>query len=129
MGLNLEIIPELLAISRLAPDADLPQWATKGSFHSVTQTREELSIVCEEGFVPSEIQAERGWRGFKIQGPLDFALTGILLRIAKPLAKAGIGLFAISTFDTDYVLVKEEKFSMARQALANDGHSIGMGQT
>lgn len=117
-------MPELLAVCRLAPGAELPPWSQRGTFRSITCTSEELSIVCEESFVPEGLQAERGWRGFKISGPLDFALTGILLTIAEPLGKAGISLFAISTFDTDYVLVKAGNLAKARTALEEAGCHI-----
>jgi len=124
MGLKLRVIPDLLAVSRLGPEAGLPEWATAGSFRSVSWTPDELSIVCAESLVPQDVRSERGWRGFMVEGPLDFGLTGILLAIAEPLARAGISIFAISTFDTDYVLVKDASFPDARRVLAECGHSI-----
>jgi hypothetical protein len=122
--LNLQVIPDLLAVSRLAAGAELPPWAMSGPFRSVSWTPDELSIVCEESLVPQDVRSERGWRGFMVEGPLDFGLTGILLKIAEPLAKAGISIFAISTFDTDYVLVKEASFPDARKVLTECGHFI-----
>jgi uncharacterized protein len=124
MALALQVLPETLAICRLAPNSVLPGWAMAGSFRSISWTDEELSVVCAEALVPQGIRAERGWLGFKIEGPLDFALIGVLLMIAEPLAKAGISLFAISTFDTDYVLVQSERFSEARKVLTESGHCI-----
>jgi uncharacterized protein len=124
MGLTLQVLPDFFAVCRLAPDAELPGWAIKGTFRSVSWTKEELSIVCEDLLVPREIRAERGWRAFRIQGPLDFALVGVLLQLAEPLAKAGISIYAISTFDTDYVLVKSDRFSDACEALTKYGHRI-----
>lgn len=124
MRLKLRILPELLAICRLAPGSGLPEWAMSGSFRSACWTPDELSIVCEESLVPGEVRSERGWRGFMVEGPFDFGLTGILLRIAEPLARAGISIFAISTFDTDYFLVKDTSFSDATRALTECGHLI-----
>jgi uncharacterized protein len=124
MKLKLRALPGLLAISRLEPDASLPEWALSSSFRSVSWTPDETSIVCEESSVPLEVRSERGWRGFVVEGPLDFGLTGVLLNIAEPLARAGISIFAISTFDTDYFLVKDASFSDASRALTECGHSI-----
>lgn len=98
-------------------------WAT-GSFVSITRTRDELSIVCNERDVPSGVKADRGWRALKIEGPLDLALTGVLASIAVPLAEAQINLFAISTFDTDYVLVKADRVAEAIGVLRNAGHYL-----
>ena len=124
MGLILKVMPECFAVCRLSPDAVLPRWAMSGTFRSVSWTPDETSIVCEESAVPEEVKSERGWRCFMVEGPLDFSLTGILLMIATPLAKARISIFAISTFDTDYVLVKDASFLEAKRVLAASGHSI-----
>lgn len=122
--LTLSILPGPLAICRLAPAEPIPAWALLGGFFSVTRTADELSIVCPQERVPPQVQAERGWRALKVTGPLDFALTGILAGLSGVLAGAGISLFAISTYDTDYVLVKIEKLEGARAALANAGYII-----
>lgn len=122
--MKLKVMAGRLAVCRLAPGSELPAWAMGGTFRSVCWTQDELSIVCEESSVPDGIQSERGWRGLKVEGPLDFALTGILLMIAEPLAQAGISIFAISTFDTDYVLVRNESFAEAQRVLAERGHLI-----
>ena len=124
MSLRLSVLPQALAVSRLAPDAAFPSWGGKGAFRAACWTDEELSLVCDEQAVPTEEKAERGWRALKVAGPLDFALTGILLRIAEPLAQAGVSLFAVSTFDTDYVLVKQEALSNAIRALTGAGHTV-----
>lgn len=124
MNLQLRILPEHLAVCRLAPNAEVPSWAASGQVRSLTWTPRELSIVCLADVVPTTIQAERGWRGLEVAGPLDFSLTGILLAIAKPLAEASISLFALSTFDTDYVLVRDEDLNAAIQALSAAGHRI-----
>jgi uncharacterized protein len=124
MRLTLKTMPGRLAVSRLAPHSDLPAWAASGTFRSISWTPEELSIVCEESSVPPGVRSERGWRGLMVAGPLDFALTGVLLTIAEPLAQAGISIFAISTFDTDYVLVKDEHFLEAKKILSDGGNVV-----
>jgi len=123
--MNLSLSQERLAVVRLEAEADIPAWATeKGGFSSITRTPQELSLVCDEKRVPEGVKLEAGWRVFRVDGPLDFALTGILASIAAPLAQAGVSIFAISTFDTDYVLVKHEKVQQAAAALRAAGHAV-----
>jgi hypothetical protein len=93
-------------------------------FFSITGTPDELSLVCPAASVPTDIQADRGWRCFKLHGPFEFSLTGILNSITIPLAEAGVGIFAISTYDTDYVLVKEHDVQRAITVLTEAGHTI-----
>ena len=124
MGLALTTIPETLTICRLAPDADVPSWAMAGPFCSTTITPDELSIVVEKECVPAGIRAEGTWRALKIAGPIPLSAVGILASVAEPLARARINLFAISTFDTDYVLVASDRLEDARLALANAGHVV-----
>ena len=95
-----------------------------GDFQSVTRTSRELSIICDAKEVPEEVQAERGWRCLRVAGTLEFHLTGILASLASPLAEAGISIFALSTFDTDYLLVKEDALEPALQTLEVEGHDI-----
>jgi hypothetical protein len=123
-ALTLSLLPDTLAVCRLAPDADVPAWAWTGEPASVTRTRDELSIVCRADAVPGDVCAEGGWRCLKVQGPLDFALTGILAALTAPLAAAGIALFAISTYDTDYLLVKAEMLDRAAEVLRGAGHRV-----
>lgn len=119
--LTLSLLPETLAVARLPAGAALPGWVDwSDPFVAVSRTRDELSVVCPEARVPAEAQAERGWRGFKVEGPLDFALTGILARLAAPLAEAGISIFAISTFDTDYLLVRAHDLAAAMAVLQRE---------
>lgn len=119
--LTLSLLPESLAVARLPAGAALPGWVDwSDPFVTVSRTRDELSVVCPEARVPAEAQAERGWRGFKVEGPLDFALTGILARLAAPLAEAGISIFAISTFDTDYLLVRAGDLAAATSVLQRE---------
>lgn len=111
------------AVCRLDPDAPVPAWAC-GGFVSVTRTAEELSVVCEEADVPPDVHCERGWRCMKLAGPLDFALVGVLQSLLAPLADAGVSVFAVSTYDTDYVLVREEDLDCALAALRGAGWNI-----
>ena len=121
---RLTILPETLAVCRLGADDALPPWLPARGFVSVTRTADELSVVCVEDAVPEGVRAERGWRCLAVAGPLDFGLTGVLASIAAPLADAQISIFAISTFDTDYVLVKAEKLDEAAEALRRAGHVV-----
>ena len=121
---TLSILPDSLAVCRLSPEEDVPDWALMGEFVSITHTGDELSIVCAEDYVPPDVKANRGWRALKVEGPLDLALTGILASLADPLAEAKINLFAISTFDTDYLLVKEYNLARACDVLRQAGHIV-----
>jgi hypothetical protein len=123
-GLSLCILPGRWAVCRLPPDAPLPGLPTRAGFWSVTRTGKELSIVLPEEAVAAGWQAEAGWRCLKVLGPLDFDLTGVLASLAAPLAEAKVPIFAISTYDTDYVLVKERHLERARQALLANGHRV-----
>ena len=121
--LNLILLKGRFAICRLLPDETAPEWASSGGgFYSVTRTGAELSIVCAENAVPPGVKCERAWRIFEIEGPFDFAATGILVSAARPLAEAGVPIFAISTFDTDYVLVKQVENAV--RALESAGHRV-----
>jgi uncharacterized protein len=126
--MRLEVLRGEFAIVRLDASAAVPPWVEPGAFSSITRTREELSIVCESSRVPAGVHidndAERGWRCMKVEGPLDFSLTGVLASLAEPLARAGIPIFAISTFDTDYVLVKAAALDGAIVALESAGHTV-----
>lgn len=124
MGLVLSTIPETLTICRLEPDAALPAWATAASFWSATRTQDELSLVVTKESVLAGVRAEGTWRALKIAGPIPLSAIGILASVAEPLARAGINLFAISTFDTDYVLVLADRLEDARLALSAAGHTV-----
>jgi uncharacterized protein len=112
------------AICRLSADAPVPDWSWGRGFSSVTRTDDELSIVCAADRVPPEVKAERSWICFKLEGPFAFSQVGILHSIIEPLAKGGVPVFAVSTFDTDYVLVKEEFASRAQALLSDAGHRM-----
>ncbi len=127
-SLELTILPDRLAVCRLDPAVETPSWASGGGdFRAVTRTRTELSIVCADAAVPAGINANRGWRAIAVAGTLDFSLTGILASLAAPLAAAEISIFALSTWDTDYVLVKEDTLERAVTALAASGHRFAGG--
>lgn len=122
--LELSLLPERFAISRLAVDSPIPGWATQGSFFSVTRTGDELSIVTELSRVPAKVKSQSGWRILKVHGPFVLSEIGVLAALAAPLAEARISLFAISTFDTDYLLIASETLSAAIAALERAGHII-----
>lgn len=122
--LTITVHPELYAICRLEPEMEVPAWAAGKTFFTISRTDTELSIVCEEQGVPPEIHAERKRRLLQVEGTLAFSLTGILAAIALPLAEAAISIFAVSTYDTDYVLVSDNDFENAVAVLERAGHAI-----
>jgi uncharacterized protein len=130
--LTLTVLPARYVICRFPADAPVPDWAMRGGFSSVTRTAEELSITCEESAVPAaalggalpEFKMSRGWRALKFEGPFDFSEVGVLASVVGPLAEAGVSVFAVSTFDTDYLLVQEEAYARAEEILAAHGHSL-----
>ncbi|MCK5430181.1 MAG: ACT domain-containing protein, partial [Anaerolineales bacterium] len=105
--MNIHILPGLFAVCRLPAQAPSPEWAQSDELLAFTRTRDEFSIVCAEEQIPANVTAERGWRILKVVGPLDFSLVGVLASLAVPLADAGVSIFALSTYDTDYILVKD----------------------
>jgi uncharacterized protein len=121
-ALPLSLLPGTYAVCRLDSGSPVPDWALSGPFFSVTRTRGELSIVCEEGSVPDGVLSEPGWRCIKIEAALPFGLVGILVSTLQPLAEAGVGIFAMSTYDTDYILVKSGDLDGATAALTQAGH-------
>jgi len=123
-SLTLTVLPGRYAICRMEAGVAIPSWATAGPLFSVTRTGEEISILCPEGLVPPEIRHAGEWRALKFEGPFEFSEVGILASVATPLAGAGVSLFAVSTFDTDYVLVKEAMLERAAEALAAAGHHV-----
>jgi|SRR6267143_4117227 len=127
--LELSLLPERCAISRLAAASPIPDWATQGSFFSVTRTGDELSVVTELSFVPVGVQSQAGWRVLKVHGPFVLSEIGVLASLAAPLAEAKVSLFAVSTFETDYLLVASETLPAAIAALERAGHSIQRSKT
>jgi hypothetical protein len=122
--LPLTVMDGTFAICKLAANAPIPAWASGGDFCSITRTVEELSVVCQQEAVPEGAACERGWRCLRVAGTIPFSAVGILASLTGPLAKAGISLFAVSTFDTDYLLVKEKDLEAALDALRRQGHTI-----
>lgn len=121
--LRIAILPDDLAVCRLDPRDDVPAWV-RGTFTSVTRTAEELSIVCNDDAVPAGVRAERGWRVLRVEGPIPFEVTGVAAALVAPLAVAGISVFLTATYDTDYLLLKEEVFERAVEILRAAGHDI-----
>ena len=117
-------MPGRFSIHRFPPDAALPAAVLASPLFSITRTDEELSIVCAEEISLDSPRCDSGWCGIKVVGPLDFGLTGILADLSGLLAQAGISLFALSTFDTDYILVKSDQLATAVDALTAGGHSF-----
>jgi hypothetical protein len=120
--LLLSALPERLAICRLDPDETVPDWIFSTRFWSITRTNEEISLIVPEEFVSPSWKADKGWRCFKVLGPIDLSLTGVLASLSVPLAQAGMSIFAISTHDTDYLLVRDVDFDKARKVLVEHGH-------
>jgi len=110
-----------LAIVQLAPHVGIPAWLNIAAqpLISVTYTEDELSLVCPAGDVPSGVKCESGWRALRVEGKIDFSAVGILAGILQPLAEAGISIFALSTFDTDYILVRSGAMEAAKAALGS----------
>lgn len=126
--MELEVLPGRMAVCRLEADSPVPAWAKGQALFSLTRTAEEFSIVCEEESVPENILAERGWRALKVQGPLAFSMIGVLAELSSFLAGAGVSIFVLSTFDTDYMLVKEERLETAIQTLRHRGYQVTQGE-
>lgn len=114
LNLKLSVLPQTFAICRLEKNTPVPEWALRGSqFSSITASSEEISIVCDETVVPPDVKAVKGWRAFMVEGQLDLAMTGVIASLTAPLAEAGISVFTLSTFATDYLLVKAERLDDA----------------
>lgn len=110
------------AIAKLNPDAAVPECG--GSIWSVTRTPQELSVVCEEAFTPKGATVENGWRCLRVDGPLGFTLVGLIAEISTVLAHAGVSIFVVSTFESDYILVKTENADRAIEVLRAHGHEV-----
>ena len=116
-------LPRRYAVVRLAPDAPVPEW-TGGEFTSITRTADELSVVCPADNLPADVHSPQHWICLKLEGPFLFSQTGVLLSFIEPLSSHGVPIFAISTYDTDYVLIQEEFAGMAIDALQQAGHEL-----
>lgn len=122
--LRLELLPQRFSVCWLAAESAIPQWARRGAVYSITRTSNELSVVCERKYVPAGVKSEKGFRCFKLGGPFPFGLTGILASVLEPLAEARVSIFAISTYDTDYVMVKEKSLAKAVKVMRAAGHQV-----
>jgi len=121
---SLDVLSEVLAVCRLPIDTAVPNWAWWGELTSITSTDDELSLVCAADAVPNDVNHTGGWRALKVRGPLDFGLVGILAGISAVLADAVIPIFAISTYETDYILMREARLDRAIDALKAAGYRI-----
>lgn len=122
--MKLALLPGELAVARLGAKDPVPEWVAQGALSSVTRTGEELSVVCTAQAVPRDVEAARGWRALRVVGRLDFSTTGVIASLASPLAAAGLSIFALSTYDTDYLLVKGEALETAVAHLRQAGHEV-----
>jgi len=122
--LRFSLLPGLHAVCRLPAGDPIPGWTAGDGFLSITRTAEELSIVCPDDRVPEEVHAERGWRCLKVQGPLAFTEVGVVASFAAPLAEARIGIFVVSTYDTDYLLVKAGDLEKTVFVLSGEGNQV-----
>ena len=124
MPLELDVLDGRWAVATLDPGSPVPEWARDPSLSALVLTAEELTVVAPADRVPDGVRAEGPWAALKVRGPLDFALTGILASLAAPLAEAGVSIFALSTFETDVLLVREGDLERAGAALAAAGHLL-----
>jgi hypothetical protein len=122
-SLDLQILAGTYAVSRLSPEEPVPEWA-RGELLALIWTPDELSVVSTVESVPEAVRSEPGWRVLRVAGPLDFSLVGILAALTGVLAQAGVAVFALSTFDTDYLLVREGDLEQAVQALESAGQRV-----
>ncbi len=122
--LTMKLLKEKYGVCRLDKANSIPNWAIDGEFYSITKTEDELSIVCLQESIPTDIKYEKDWKVLKVEGPLDFALVGILAGISSLMASQGISIFAISTYDTDYILIKEKDIDNAIELLLNDKYAV-----
>ena len=122
--LKISLLKDKYGICTLPNDAPIPDWVSNESLASITRTDKELTIVCRQDIIPSELKSDLNWRCFKIDGSFDLNQIGVISSISSPLADAGISIYVISTYDTDYFLVKEDNLEQTISTLSNSGHSI-----
>jgi uncharacterized protein len=121
---KISILLDRLTVCRLDNNAEIPSWALSDHFICIARTAEELSIIAPETLVPTHLPQDKGWRCVKVEGPLDLTLYGVLASLITPLAKEGISILAIATYDTDYFLVKETQLDQTVHILLNEGHDV-----
>jgi hypothetical protein len=121
---TLIVLPDTFAVCRLSNISSIPPWAIEGEFFSITRTADELSVVCRQVAVPEAITSERGWRCLRVAGTVPFSVVGLLAALTAPLAEAGISVFVVSTYDTDYLLAKEKDWTAAVDVLRRQGYTV-----
>ncbi|MFC4764310.1 ACT domain-containing protein [Dyella koreensis] len=122
--IRLQILGGTYAISRLSASSAIPAWADGLGFVSISRGADELSVVCLQERVPAGITTEGGWTAIRFVGPFAFDETGILLSVAQPLSEGGIGIFVVSTYDEDHVLLKAADMTRAAELLMQAGHIL-----
>jgi hypothetical protein len=122
--LQLSLLKDLYGICKFPSDSSIPEWALDESLCSITRSKKELTVVCPQGIIPANTEYDSDWRCFRIDGSFDFNQIGVISSLAEPLAEAGVSIFVISTYDTDYILVKEEKVEQAVNVLTDNGHLV-----
>lgn len=127
IALDLDLLPDALAVVRLDAGSALPGWLPDRAFSAIIRTTDELSIVCDAALPPEGLRVERPFRAFRVRGPLPFDVVGVLAALAAPLAAEGLPIFALATFDTDYLLVRAEHLDRALATLARAGHRVAAG--
>ncbi|GGR82590.1 ACT domain-containing protein [Deinococcus sedimenti] len=124
MSLTLTVLPGEYAVAQLPAGSAVPDWATRGDLWCVMNAPDELSVVCPADGVPDGVRVQRGWQALMLTGPFEFTLTGILASVLNPLRDAGVGIFALSTYNTDYVLVAATDLERSVAALREAGHTV-----
>ena len=124
VNLVLSVLSETFTIHKLSSDVSIPEEILKCNYYSISKTENELSLVCSELIEVQSLQSSKGWKCIKVKGPLDLNLTGILAGISDILTRGNISIFAISTFDTDYILVRTHDFSSATTKLRQAGYKL-----
>ena len=122
--LTLRLLNEKYSVCRLGKNDTIPTWTLQGEFFSITKTDDELSVVCLQENIPADIKCEKDWRILKVEGPLDFSLVGILASICSLMAQEQISIFALSTYDTDYILVKQKNIEAAINTLTENNYYV-----
>ena len=121
---RISILPDRLTVCKLDQEAEIPSWARKHAFISITRTNEELSIIAPDALIPEDLPRDKGWRCVKVEGPLELTLYGVLASLISPLARAGISVLAIATYNTDYFLVKETQLEQTVTILRTEGYDV-----
>jgi hypothetical protein len=122
--LTLRLLPAMFAICRLERNAPLPAWLPRHGFTATIRTQDELCVYCDEGAVPQDVRAARGWRALQFVGPFDFSESGVIAAVAAPLAEAGISISVLATYDTDFLFVQNEALENAAEILQAAGHHV-----